>query len=267
MPNSGGPSTNESDSLDPSGVDVTSPLSPRPLERAQLIDLVRRAKAEPRRDGRAINVPFPPEVRAAVEAEWRAGIRAVSAIASDFGLSREVIYRWARQEGWPTRRSAMQAARERIDAAIIERAVAQARGVSNPSPGAGDARPGDADLEDARSDLTFETYAAVVAEVVERQRFTATQAVDLGMALLRLQEAAIALEKPAEAPSGGAAPRSLQTLIAGYGSLVRGLATAVALQRRSFGLDSEDESAQSSFQQGSYDDVVREAEARGELIT
>lgn len=267
MPISGGPPPNDSESKPAGPVDVASPPLHGRLERAQLADLVRRAKAEPRRDGRAINAAFPLEIRAAVEAEWRAGIRPVSSIACDLGVSRELVYRWARQYSWPARRNAMQAARERIDAALIERAVAQVRRSAGVTGSADGEAVGDAAACEARSDVAFETYATVVAEVVERQRQTATQVVELGATLLELQRAAIGHEKARGATGHGHGLRELQSLVGGYSSLVRGLAVAVALQRRSFGLDTDDDSVQTRFQPGSYDDIVREAESRGESLT
>jgi hypothetical protein len=267
MPISGGPPPNDPESQPAGAVNVASPPQTDRLERAQLADLVRRTKAEPRRDGRAINAAFPPEIRAAVEAEWRAGIRPVSSIASDLGVSRELVYRWANQYGWPARRNAMQAARERIDAALINRAVAEFRRSAGDSRGVETGSSNDAAASNARSDVAFETYAVVVAEVVERQRRSATQAVNLGAALLEIQQAAIGHEKARETAGAAPALRELQTLISGYSSLIRGLAAAIALQRRSFGLDTDDEGAQTPFQPGSYDEIVREAEARGESLT
>lgn len=214
------------------------------------------------------------------------GLKSISQIARELGVSRQVIYVWAREGAWPDRDTARAAAQSQITAEVVRQAAADYRARE---PLTADQRSLDEqlrDLQDAdpeappesvlRSEMVIRDYATAVAMVVRGQQQVGDRAADIGSGLLELFHAAVAQLR--EKYKGGTDHLAKLKLVAGitkdYATLVRALQMAAQLQRQAYAIDPEtvrdpaDAPAASSnpsqpAQPGSYEDCLAESERRG----
>lgn len=227
------------------------------------------------------------EIVQAVEAEWRMGLKSISQISRELGPSRNTIYGWAREHGWPDRDTSRQAAQRQITAEVVRQTVADYRGRE---PTTADQRSLEEqlrDLQDAdpdappesvlRSELVWRDYATAVAMVIRSQQQTADKAAEIGQSLLELFH--LGVRQLREKYKDGTDHLAKLKLVAGitkeYATLVRALQMAATLQRQAHAIDHEqvrdpDESPAATAssnpaapaQPGSYEDTLAEAERR-----
>jgi hypothetical protein len=170
-------------------VDLVNPVDPAILAK------VREAKAKVaaegltgRRDenGRSVQV-YSEDIIAAVEIEWRAGLRSISRMGRDFELNPETIRQWARARKWPPRAETARETRRAVNEAVIDRALhnlrldAASKRLQSAANGTGDPldAAGIVDSEQ-RADVLMQEYAITVATVIEGMRGTATKALEVG---------------------------------------------------------------------------------------
>lgn len=260
---------------------VPSPLA---LIRPTVLALqAERASNPPKQStpgGAFASIPYPDDVVAVIEAEWRAGLRPISEIASESGISRTLIYRWSVERNWPERAKVRAMAREAIDSKVIARAVDAFR-AENPGRVAEvqdrlDALTAEGvSAGDTRTELVLEDYALVVAAVVEAQRGTATKVAGIGDKLVAIYDSTVTEIAAKYANDDIGKLKATQAFIATFATLVRAVSAAHDMQRSAYGLNAHMEGGGSmpgggdgvSYQPGTYDDVVREAEARGERLS
>jgi hypothetical protein len=257
--------TNETD---PASVDPAR--APSALARIRpLVLATQAARAKPAQgEGGKLSgsLAYPPEVIATIEAEWRAGLTPVSRMAKDSGIPTSTIYAWSVEKGWGERAKARAMAREAIDSAVIQRAVDAFR----------EQHPAAAEpvSSDARTEMVLADYALVVAEVVEAQRAQATDVVKIGTDLIAMYRTSVEVLAKKYAHDELGQIKLVQAFITTYSTLIRSVAGAQALQRAAYGLNAPGEGGGdtgsggevTSWQPGTYDDIVREAEARGERL-
>jgi hypothetical protein len=263
-----------------------SPIAESILSR---IRAVRASANDPaariRRPDGTLEAIWPEDIVAAVEVEWRAGLRSVSRMARDFGMTRQSIEYMAKSRGWPSRASTAAATRQAVNEAVIERAVnmtrlaaassrltAAAAGNPDGDPLAGIVSP------EARGDVLMADYAQSVACVVEGMRDASRIAVGVGRTLLdeyrQAIEAAIA-ETRTDVRAGKVKPHDATLALVGkqaaiFKTLVQAVRDAHQLQRQAYGLDAmapDGNPPPGDMAPGSYEDAVREAEAKGVRLT
>lgn len=264
------------DEQDPSAVDPSHPPSPL----ARIRPLVLAAQAARTKPGQATpggklsgSLAYPAEVVAVIEAEWRAGLTPVSRMSKDSGIPTSTIYAWSVEKQWGERAKARAMAREAIDSAVIQRAVDAFR-EANPGAQVPETEAGEPLSSDARTEMVLADYALVVAEVVEAQRTQATDVVKIGTDLIAMYRTSVEVLAKKYAHDELGQIKLVQAFITTYATLIRSVAGAQELQRAAYGLnapgDGQGNASQggevTSWQPGTYDDVVREAEARGERL-
>lgn len=263
------------DETDPASVDLAR--APSALARIRpLVLATQAARAKPAQgEGGKLSgsLAYPPEVIATIEAEWRAGLTPVSRMSKDSGIPTSTIYAWSVERQWGERAKARAMAREAIDSAVIQRAVDAFR-EQHPAAAEGAAEAAEPVSSDARTEMVLADYALVVAEVVEAQRSQATDVVKIGTDLIAMYRTSVEVLAKKYAHDELGQIKLVQAFITTYSTLIRSVAGAQALQRAAYGLNSPGEGSGdtgsggevTSWQPGTYDDIVREAEARGERL-
>lgn len=236
-------------------------------------------------DGRSRSV-YTEDIIAAVEIEWRTGLRSISRIGRDFELNPDTIRQWAKARKWPSRPEAAREVRRAINDAVIDRATKSLRmdAASNRLQAAasagGDPLAGIVTSEQ-RADVLMQDYAVTVATVIEGMRGTATRALAVGQALLDEYQsslAAVLRRTRGELKAGDQPDDAVLAFIAKqmptYKALITALRDASQLQRQAFGIGEaqgdvapagNDAGASGAFP-ATYEDAVRAAEARGERL-
>jgi division protein CdvB (Snf7/Vps24/ESCRT-III family) len=270
-------------------VDLVNPVDPAILAK------VREAKAKVaaegltgRRDenGRSVQV-YSEDIIAAVEIEWRAGLRSISRMGRDFELNPETIRQWARARKWPPRAETARETRRAVNEAVIDRALhslrldAASKRLQSAANGTGDPldAAGVVDSEQ-RADVLMQEYAITVATVIEGMRGTATKALEVGKTLLEEYQDSLAKVMKRTKTTLGAKDEPDDAVLAliakqmpTYKALISALQAAYALQRQAYGIGEgagtdpgEKMPAANEAFPGSYEDAVRAAEARGERL-
>lgn len=231
------------------------------------------------------NPEFPPEVVSAVEVEWRAGMKSVSTIAEEFGIPRQTIYLWQARHRWPARtdvRSQVQAA---VNTHLVRSAVERYRAAAPADVRAHleqitQAAGGDIGLAEdaAKSAALIDDYAKVVSDIILTHRKLAVDTLAMGEQLIEVQRAGLIALKAQHAGDPQMLAKLSKDFIASFQSLVRSIGAAITMQRAAFGMDAQTgggegvdaekagDPSQGKTQPGSYEDVVRAAEARGEPL-
>ena len=235
-----------------------------------ILDAVRRTREAARASESVAAVAYPADVVQAVEREWLAGIRSVTAIAKAYELPRTTILAWAKRHDWGPRDDARRdAVRSAITSALIERTAQRVAPIpgDDGSPSAVMTTAHVAANPEEAAQAMVDDYAAVVANVVQRMRDTSGMAVDTGRTLLAEYQSTMVAVMNVTRGDRAKAMKALASLAATYKTVVAALSTAYQLQRQSYGLDAHADDrppgAGPEALGGTYEDAVREAEERG----
>lgn len=257
-------------------------IDPRDLARRARLRLKIGAKPDPI-TGKLVAPQYPEEVIKAVEIEWTAGVKTVSEIAKEYGMQRATIYAWSMAKGWPKRADLQAQARQAINSKLMHDAVKEFRAnapeeVRNylETLSASEQGTPKAALDAAKSAAILEDYAAVIARIIEAHRGLANDVVTVGSQLISMYKDGLEELRKQYKGDPGALMKASSTFIVSYRGLVGSLQSAIDLQRQAFSMDATTGGAgdpnvpqggDAPTQPGSYEDIVREAEARGHSLT
>lgn len=237
---------------------------------------------------------WPQSVIDAVHVEWMAGLKSLTQIGIDHNVPRTTVYHWAKTEGWGDRRSAMHAnLKHSIDSAVVSQAAAAFRaeqGLDPLAPSSSgvqlrkelEAIAADAEDEDApaaQSELVMQDYSASVAQVVAVHTRMAATSREVGEGLMERYKAGLKVLARKHAVKGKELEfmKMLGSISTSYATLSRAIKLAIETEREAMGIDraptgdappgdSPLAGNAPQTQPGSYEDIVRAAEARGERL-
>jgi hypothetical protein len=238
---------------------------------------------------------WPQSVIDAVHIEWQAGLKSLTQLSVDMGVPRTTISTWARENQWGDRRSAMQARlKEAIDSTVVSAAAKAFRAEQGldplPPTSSGDqlraeleAIAADAQDEDApaaQSELVMQDYSASVAQVVSIHTRMASTSREVGEGLMERYKAGVKALARKHATKGKEIEfmKMLGSIATSYATLSRAIKLAIETEREAMGIDRTPPGDTPPgdgplaggnapvTQPGSYEDIVRQAEARGERL-
>lgn len=236
--------------------------------------------------------PYTEEQKAQARAEWVLGLKNPAQIARELGIKgRTTIYSWASEGSWPPRGSAQAAIREQIDSEVIRQAADDLRSRARSSETPDDERLAqmmadlalDADETAPEGQQIVREYALAVTEVLRKHQQQAAEACDIGDNLLAMYHACVTTLRghfermPGSKREGTMKRMEMVAKTAGqYATLVRALQIAQRMQRDAMAIEGRGEGdkvpapgdtppAGAAPQPGSYEEVLLEADRRGEL--
>jgi hypothetical protein len=227
----------------------------------------------------------------AVRLEYEAGLRSLAAIGRQYEVPRATISMWAREKGWVRN---LGAKREEIKTLLAEHLIEDAASAYRKVQGK-DALPDSAREEEeaelerlaavdasARTEVVMQDYTRAVAETCRVHAAMAATARETGWALLERFKIAVS-QLPGKQGSTFKAKTEWAILlgkVAGpYATLVRALQSAIEMEKKALGIEAGDQPPPDQPQSpsaggadpnpppsGSYEDIIREAELRGQPL-